>query len=132
MLKNLSDFVMPTLRQVRVAVTGACATSFRHATQVLTRIELWLTENTRRVLVGLRRLDRRSGEWLRSHAELFFIISILFVVVVELGVIVLIAAAFHVSLTPQYTLAMRYSYVFRAAATFVAPIVTFSPPSVPG
>lgn len=37
----------------------------------------------------------------------------------------LIVGAFLVPLTPEYTLATRYSYVFRAVATLVAPIVTF-------
>jgi len=127
MLKNLSEFVIHILRQVRLAVTNAYATSSRHVTQLLTRIELWLTGHTRRLFVRLRRLNRRAEEWLRGRraTQIFFILSIVFVVLVGLTVIGLIVGAFRVPLTPQYTLAMRYSYVCRAVAILVAPIVTF-------
>lgn len=123
-LKNLNEFVMPTMRQVPLAVTNACATSSLHIRQVLTRIELWLTDHILRVFVRLRRLERRAREWLRGHAaSISSILSILFVGLVGLTVIGLIVGAFLVPLTAEYTLATRYSYVFRAAATLVAPII---------
>lgn len=122
--KSLSEFVMSTLRQVPRAVRNACATSSLRIRQVSARTESWLTDHTLRVFAHLRRLERGARERLRGHAgSISLILATLFVGLVVITVIGLIVGAFLVPLTAEYTSAMRYSYVFRAAATLVGPIV---------
>lgn len=123
--KSLSEFVMSTLRQVPRAVRNACATSSLRIRQVLARTESWLTDHTLRVFARLRRLERGARERLRGHSgSISLILATLFVGLVVITVIGLIVGAFLVPLTAEYTLATRYSYVSRAIATLVAPIVT--------
>jgi lysylphosphatidylglycerol synthetase-like protein (DUF2156 family) len=69
---------------------------------------------------------REAWDWLKRHADrILFILSILFVVLVGFTVLGLIVSACLFRLTSEYTLAARYSYIFRAVATLIAPIVAF-------
>jgi hypothetical protein len=121
LLRSFSTIVVMTSRQVRLTVINKYSTSSTHVTKALTRTKVWLTNRMDWVFACARRLARRSWEWLKSHtARIFLILSILFVVLVGVTVIGLIISALLFPLTSEYTLAARYSYIFRATAMLVS------------